>query len=74
VIFGGMTQATITVNGRTVDWEEGMTVQRVLDVMKYTFRMLVVKVDGRLVRRDDYAKTGVPQGADVKVIHLVAGG
>jgi thiamine biosynthesis protein ThiS len=69
-----MTHATITVNGQTVAWEEGMTVQRVLDVMRYTFRMLVVKVDGRLVKRDDYASTGVPNGADVKVIHLVAGG
>ena len=62
------------MNGRTVEWEEGMTVQRVLEVMKYTFRMLVVKVDGKLVKRDDYARTGVPEGADVKVIHLVAGG
>lgn len=69
-----MTQTTITVNGQTVAWEEGMTVQRVLDVMRYTFRMLVVKVDGRLVKRDDYAETRVPRGADVKVIHLVAGG
>ena len=51
-----------------------MTVQRVLQVMNYTFRMLVVKVDGRLVKREDYAESQVPPGADVKVIHLVAGG
>jgi len=65
---------TITVNGRTVSWEEGMTVQRVLEVMNYTFRMLVIKVDDRLVKRDDYASFPIPSGADVKVIHLVAGG
>jgi thiamine biosynthesis protein ThiS len=65
---------TITVNGRTVPWEEGMTVQRVLEVMNYTFRMLVIKVDGRLVKRHDYASSQVPRGAEVKVIHLVAGG
>ncbi len=65
---------TITVNGRTVSWEEGMTVQRVLEVMNYTFRMLVVKVDDRLVKRDGYASFPIPAGADVKVIHLVAGG
>jgi thiamine biosynthesis protein ThiS len=65
---------TITVNGRTIDWEEGMTVQRVLEVMNYTFRMLVVKVDDCLVKREDYASFTVPAEADVKVIHLVAGG
>ncbi len=65
---------TITVNGRTVPWEEGMTVKRILEVMNYTFRMLVIKVNGRLVKRKDYASTPVPPGADVKVIHLVAGG
>ena len=69
-----MAEHNITVNGQTVDWEPGMTVQRVLQVMNYTFRMLVVKVDGRLVRREDYTKSQVPPGADVKVIHLVAGG
>jgi thiamine biosynthesis protein ThiS len=65
---------TITVNGRTVSWEEGMTVQRVLEVMNYTFRMLVVKVDDRLVKRENYTSFPIPAGADVKVIHMVAGG
>ena len=65
---------TITVNGRTVSWEEGMTVRRVLEVMNYTCRRLVVKVDDRLVKRDGYASFPIPAGADVKVIHMVAGG
>jgi sulfur carrier protein len=51
-----------------------MTVDRVLKVMNYTFRMLVVKVNDKLVKREDYASTVVPEDADVKVIHLVAGG
>jgi len=65
---------TIIVNGRSIPWEEGMTVQRILEVMNYTFRMLVIKVDGRLVKRDDWSSHLVHQGADVKVIHMVAGG
>ena len=65
---------TIIVNGRSIPWEEGMTVQRILEVMNYTFRMLVIKVDGRLVKRDDWSSHLVSQGADVKVIHMVAGG
>lgn len=51
-----------------------MTVDRVLKVMNYTFRMLVVKVNDKLVKREDYKSAVVPEDADVKVIHLVAGG
>ena len=65
---------TISVNGRTIAWEEGMTVRRVLEVMNYTFRMLVVKVDDRIVKKDQYSSFPIPAGADVKVIHMVAGG
>lgn len=69
-----MDGATITVNGRTVAWEEGMTIQTVLEVMNYTFRMLVVKVNGRLVKKEEYKTFPVPENADIKVIHMVAGG
>ncbi|MFO7979445.1 MAG: sulfur carrier protein ThiS [Candidatus Aminicenantes bacterium] len=65
---------TITINNKTVEWEEDMTVTRLLEVMNYTFKMLVVKVNGQLVKRKDYDKVVVPKNADVKVLHLVAGG
>lgn len=64
----------ITVNTQTVPWEENMTIDRILQVMRYSFRMLVVKVDGRLVKKKDYASTVVPEGAVVEVIHLISGG
>ena len=64
----------ITVNGNKVDWQEGMTIRDVLKVMNYTFRMLVIKIDGQLVRKADYDSTLVPDGADVMVIHLISGG
>jgi len=64
----------ITVNGNRLAWQENMTINDILREMKYTFRMLVIKVDGDLVRKTDYATTTVPVGADVKVIHLISGG
>jgi len=65
---------TITVNTQSVSWEENMTIDRILQVMHYTFRMLVVKVDGRLIKKNEYATTVVPHGAVVEVIHLISGG
>ena len=64
----------ITVNDNKIDWEENMTITRILKVMNYTFRMLVVKVDGQLIKKNEYESTIVSAGADVKVIHLMSGG
>lgn len=64
----------ITVNDNIIDWEENMTITRILKVMNYTFRMLIIKVDGKLIKKNEYASTIVPAGADVKVIHLISGG
>ena len=64
----------ITVNEQIIDWEENMTVDRILEIMKYTFKMIVVKVNGELVKKEQYKTRVVPESADVRVINLVAGG
>ncbi|MDD4222979.1 MAG: sulfur carrier protein ThiS [Candidatus Cloacimonetes bacterium] len=64
----------ITVNGHQIPWQEGMTVRDVLTAMNYTFRMLVIKIDGQLVKKQDWDCTLVPAGAEVSVIHLISGG
>ena len=64
----------ITVNENTLKWEENMNINVILKRMNYTFRMLVVKVDDKLIRKNEYESTIVSPGADVKVIHLISGG
>ncbi len=65
----------VKVNGEfDLEWEEGMTVRRLLEKMKFTFPMLVVSINGQIVLRDDWDTTLVPDGADVKVLHMIAGG
>lgn len=65
---------TIRINDHIREWKEGMTILDALILMNYTFKMLVVKIDGRLVPKTDYAITTIPNGADIKVIHLISGG
>lgn len=67
-------ETQLTINGHTRPWREGMTVQDALDLMNYTFIMLVVKINGEVVLRADYASTLIPNGAEVLVIHLISGG
>ena len=65
----------IRVNDRhELAWREGMTVPDVLERMGYSYHEIIVKVDGELVRKPSYDTYTVPDEADVKAIHLIAGG
>jgi sulfur carrier protein len=64
----------LQVNGEPLDWQEGLTVRGVLRARNYIFPLLIVTIDGRLVRREEYDNTPVPDGATVKVVHLMSGG
>lgn len=61
-------------NQYDVPWQPGLTVQDVLDALKFSFRMIVVKVDGRVILRPDFKTTLVPEGAQMEAIHLISGG
>ena len=64
----------ITVNENIVEWNENLTITELLKIMKYTFPMLVIKVNGQLVKKDQYKTFIVPNNSDVKIIHLMSGG
>jgi thiamine biosynthesis protein ThiS len=64
----------ITVNGEKVEWHDGMTVRALLQACKYVFPLLIVTIDDTLVQRRDYETTPVPDGANVRVVHLMSGG
>ena len=67
----------IRVNNRDeVEWVEGLMVSELLERLHYSFpRMLtVVKIDGEVVPHEHYPTRAIPDGADVQVIGLIAGG
>jgi sulfur carrier protein len=65
----------IRVNAQyDVEYRPGMTVQDVLDALKFSFRMIVVKIDGKVVLKRDFATTEVPDDTEMQAIHLISGG
>lgn len=58
----------MTING------ESITVEKLLEVKKYTFRMRTIKINGRLIDRDSYAREVIHDGDTVQVIYLMSGG
>jgi thiamine biosynthesis protein ThiS len=51
-----------------------LTINELLQIKKYTFKMLVIKVNGILVKKNEYEKATVKDGDDVMVLHLISGG
>ena len=64
----------IYVNSNKIDWQKDFNITKILKVMNYTFKMIVVKVDGKIVKKDEYDTFFVDENSDVKVIHLISGG
>ncbi len=65
----------ITLNSEPLTIEdESITVARLLELKKYTFRLRIVKINGRLISRDSYDDEVVNDGDNVQVIYLMSGG
>ena len=64
----------ITVNQEARDWVEGETVAQLLLRMKYTYPLVAVRIDGRLVPKPDYDKETIPDNSRIDVVHLMSGG
>ena len=65
----------IRVNNRDeIEWERGLTVSDLLARFHYTFPHIIVKVNGEVIPKEEYSTRTIPDGAEVWVIHLIAGG
>ena len=65
----------ITLNNRSESFdEESMSFGDLIKRKNFTFKMLVTKLNGKLVRKEDREYTYIVEGDDVIVMHLVSGG
>jgi len=65
----------ITLNNEllTIDGES-VTVEKLLYLKKYTFKLRIVKINGRIIDRDSYREEVINDGDTVQVIYLMSGG
>jgi thiamine biosynthesis protein ThiS len=65
----------IELNNRQETLEaDQLTVNELLALKNFTFRMLVIKINGQLVKKDLYETALINDGDKVMVLHLVSGG
>ena len=65
---------SITVNGKTIEHIKQETISDLLKRMHYTFPLIIVKINGKLIKKKDYKETVILDKSEVKVIHLISGG
>lgn len=65
----------IILNNRNEEFhQEQLTINELLAEKNFTFKMLVVKVNGELVKRRDFDSVTIKDGDDIMVLHLITGG
>ncbi|MGI9468573.1 MAG: sulfur carrier protein ThiS [Rubripirellula sp.] len=64
----------ITVNGRSVELDESMTVEYMLDRVDVPPNYLAVEVNAELVPREEYTTHAIEDGDQVELVTLVGGG
>jgi len=65
---------TVIVNGREVEWEDQMSIQKLLEKIKFSHRLFIVKMDNRIIKKESYSTQIVPENAHLTIVRLVAGG
>ena len=54
--------------------EDELTFEELMEQKKFTFKMIVTKLNGRLVKKEYRDSTVIRDGDNVTVLHLVSGG
>ncbi|MEZ5012158.1 MAG: sulfur carrier protein ThiS [Bacteroidales bacterium] len=63
------------MNNRIEEFEAAsMTVSEMLEARKFSFRMRIVKINGRFIRKEDYDTEKIQDGDNVQMLYLMSGG
>ena len=64
----------IEVNGKEIKWVKDETVKELLKRVKYSFPLVVVKINDKVVPRSDFSKVTIPDNSKIAVVHMISGG
>ena len=65
----------ITLNNRPENFDtDSLSISKIMEIKSFHFKMIVVRLNDTLIKREQYETTQVKDGDDLKIIHLVSGG
>jgi len=54
--------------------KESITVNEMLILKKFSYKMRIIKINGTLISKDNYDSTIIHDGDDVQMLYLMSGG
>jgi len=65
----------ITLNNKTEIFDsDKLSVSKLLKIKNFTFKMLIVKINDKLIKKEEYDNTIINENDNIAVIHLISGG
>ena len=65
----------ISLNNRPEEFDQdSITVAEMLETKKFSFKMRVVKINGRFIKKEEYSTAIMNDGDDVQMLYLMSGG
>ncbi|MCX6301916.1 MAG: sulfur carrier protein ThiS [Bacteroidia bacterium] len=65
----------IILNNRKEEFaEETISVTRMIELKKFSFRMRIIKINGSLIPKEKYDTTIIHEGDNVQMLYLMSGG
>lgn len=65
---------SIKVNGKEIKWIKDESVKDLLKRVKYSFPLVVVKINDKVIPRSNFSEVAVPDNSKIDVIHMISGG
>ena len=64
----------LIVNGKEIEWLEGMTISDLFKIMDYDYALIVVSVNDQTIHKDSYQTFVVEDDSTIKMMHICHGG
>ncbi len=66
----------ILLNNRDTEIEDkiSLTIKELFEIKRFTFPHIIVKLNGKLIRKEQYNETIIKENDKVDAIHLIGGG
>ena len=61
-------------NRKEVFEQEVISVSEMLILKKFSFKMRIIKINGKLVAKENYDTAFIHEGDDVQMLYLMSGG
>jgi thiamine biosynthesis protein ThiS len=51
-----------------------MNIRELIEFKKFTFKLIIFKVNGKIIPREEFESTFINDGDNVQAIHMISGG